>query len=134
MYDHNYRMISTPGLTFAEKIRDDFIRIPLRNTLERVNLFGHAFNQSDFENQIRTAMTAELHPFLVNIKWAENSFRFTFKKDVPDDVFEEAILICESLGYYGYTYSKTMNRDIPDYITDVDFLKKTNGKSHPVIK
>ncbi|WP_236699817.1 hypothetical protein [Type-E symbiont of Plautia stali] len=80
LYDHNFRTIGVPGPLFVEKQEESFIRVPLRNTFERVNLFGQFFNVSDFNNKMNMSLPLERHPFKVKISWVDNTLKFTFKK------------------------------------------------------
>lgn len=71
----------------------------LRNTYEKVSLFGQPFNAFEFNNNIRIAIPSKFHPFHVDMKWSDNSFTFTFNKELTPNDIDEIILICESLGF-----------------------------------
>ncbi|MGP2409210.1 hypothetical protein V2A84_06215 [Yersinia sp. 2553 StPb PI] len=114
-YNYNFKTIGVPGPIFTDEIKDDFIRIDLRNTYEKVNLFGQPFNPSDFNNNISIAIPPEFHPFHVDMKWSNNTFTFTFNKNLTQNETDEIILICESLGFYGYNYIIKTDHELPDY-------------------
>lgn len=115
LYDHEFRTVGVPGPIFTEEIRVDFIKIDFRNIYEKVNLFGQPFNASDFHNNISMAMPTKFHPFHVDMKWSDNTFTFTFNKDLTQSETDEVILLCESLGFYGYNYTINTDYKLPDY-------------------
>ncbi len=127
LYNHQYRTMGVPGPVFVEKEGENFIKISLRTPFERINLFGQSFNTSVFNNQINKAMPLERHPFHVRINWADNSFKFTFKNAVSEADFQDIILICEGLGYYGYSYENNTDHQLAEYDFNVEATRKPSG-------
>ncbi|WP_252515152.1 hypothetical protein [Candidatus Pantoea bituminis] len=127
LYNYHYKTMGVPGPLFVENESKDFIRINLRNHYERINLFGQSFNISDFNNKINMAMPSERHPFNVRISWADNTIKFTFKNRVSESDFQNVILICEGLGYYGYSYENYTDKNFPEYNFDVQVARNTSG-------
>lgn len=127
LYNHQYRTLAVPGPVFVEKEDENFIKISLRTPFERINLFGQSFNTSGFNNQINKAMPPERHPFQVHISWADNRFRFTFKNAVSEAEFQDVILICEGLGYYGYAYENHTDPHLAEYDFNVEAARKPSG-------
>ena len=128
LYNYNYKTMGVPGPLFVEYQGENFIKISLRNTFERINLFGQSFNTSDFNNQMNKAMPLEMHPFHVRVSWADSSFKFTFKNKVSDSDFQGVILICEGLGYYGYSYENKTDVNVPEYNFDINAARKPSGE------
>ncbi|EBF2704425.1 hypothetical protein EF584_24120, partial [Salmonella enterica subsp. enterica serovar Heidelberg] len=87
LYNYRFKTAGVPGPTFTEEVKDNHIKIDLRNTYEKVSLFGQPFNAFEFNNNIRIAIPSKFHPFHVDMKWSDNSFTFTFNKELtPNDI------------------------------------------------
>jgi len=115
LYDYEYKTAGVPGPIFVEEIKEGFVSIDFRNTYEKINLFGQPFNASEFHNNISMVIPAKFHPFHVDMKWMDNTFTFVFNKQLSQAEIDEVILLCESLGYYGYNYIINIDRELPDY-------------------
>lgn len=115
LYDYEFKTLGVPGPTFIDEIRVGFVKIDFRNTYEKINLFGQPFNTSDFENNISIVMPPNFHPFHVDMKWSDNTLTFTFNKKLTKSEIDEVILLCESLGYYGYKYIINVDGELPNY-------------------
>ncbi|HEI9782737.1 hypothetical protein [Serratia bockelmannii] len=115
LYDYEFRTLGVPGPIFIGEKRDDFIKIDFRNIYEKVSLFGQPFNTSDFHNNISMVIPPKFHPFHVDMKWSDNTFTFTFNKALTQSESDEIILLCESLGFYGYNYNINTDYELPDY-------------------
>lgn len=115
LYNHEFKTLGVPGPVFIDEIRSGFVKIHFRNIYEKVSLFGQPFNSSDFHNNISMVMPPKLHPFHVDMKWSNNTLTFTFNKELTQSETDEIILLCESLGYYGYNYIINANYELPDY-------------------
>ncbi|HHR6052100.1 TPA: hypothetical protein ACS7Z1_001392 [Providencia alcalifaciens] len=115
LYDDEFRTLGSPGPIFVDEIKDGYVKIDFRNIYEKINLFGQSFNIFDFHNNISILMPHNLHPFDVDIKWSDNTLTFTFNKELTQSESDEVILLCESLGYYGYKYIINVDHELPDY-------------------
>lgn len=115
LYDHKFKTLGAPGPVFIGEKTNDLVKIDFRNIYEKVNLFGQPFNASDFHNSMTMVMPPKFHPFHVNVKWSKNKFTFTFNKKLTQSETDEVILLCESLGYYGYNYIINEDHELPDY-------------------
>ncbi|EGT5331200.1 hypothetical protein MMB97_004774, partial [Salmonella enterica] len=93
LYNYRFKNAGVPGPTFTEEVKDNYIKIDLRNIYEKVNLFGQPFNAFEFNNSIRIAIPSKFHPFHVDMKWSDNSFTFTFNKELTPNETDEIILI-----------------------------------------
>ncbi|EDG6626534.1 hypothetical protein B9C68_24525, partial [Salmonella enterica subsp. enterica serovar Typhimurium] len=127
LYNYRFKTAGVPGPTFTEEVKDNYIKIDLRNTYEKVSLFGQLFNAFEFNNNIRIAIPSKFHPFHVDMKWSDNSFTFTFNKELTPNDIDEIILICESLGFYGYKYNIKTDHELPDYNHQI---KKSNTQGN----
>lgn len=115
LYNYEFKTLGVPSPVFTDEIRDSFIKIHFRNIYEKVNLFGEPFNHDDLHNNLSIIMPPKLHPFNVDIMWSDNTFTLTFNKDLTPSEVDEIILLCESLGFYGYNYIFNTDHELPDY-------------------
>ncbi|WP_159565216.1 hypothetical protein [Budvicia diplopodorum] len=122
LYDYKYKTMGAPGPMFINEIKQNFNKINLRNIYEKVNLFGQPFNAREFDNNLSIAMPSQFHPFHADLSWADNTFTFILKKEISKTEFDEIVLICESLGYYGYKYEINTDSSLPEY----NYIDKEN--------
>lgn len=115
VYNYEFKTAGVLGPIFVGKIKSNFIKIDFRNIYEKINLFGQSFNSSDFNNNISMTIPPSFHPFHVNMSWSDNTFTFTFNKTLTQSETDEIILLCESLGFYGYNYIINIDHELPDY-------------------
>lgn len=115
LYNNEFKTIGVPGPTFVDEIKDEYIKIDLRNIYEKINLFGQSFNTLDFHNNISLIIPPKFHPFNVDMKWSDNTLTLTFNKELTKSEADEIILLCESQGHYGYKYIINVDSELPDY-------------------
>ena len=120
-YYEEFRTICIPAVIIVGKILPNFKKIPLRDSFEKINLFGQVLGMNEFINQLNIHIPKKYHPFHADMSWGDNEFKLTLKSEISDDDKDELQIICESLGYQGFTYVFQIDPSINEYPGVVNF-------------
>ncbi len=123
----NYSTLSIPHAEVVGEVPIDAEKVILRNKVEKCCSFYQPLTIDLFLNQLIRHIPKEYHPFHADMKWYNNKFTLTFKRNLTQEEQDEIKLICESLGYQGYDYEFITNPNIPDYPGEVTIKPNTHN-------